>query len=91
MGAYILSLDVKKEMRSAWFNDTIKVTFLACGCPSYLSLLKGEDRRQAYQEYMECCGFDTLTDSQPDTDCIQGFTRTCVKATKVFISLIASR
>ena len=49
-GAYILNLNIRRKLEDAWFLDTEQ----------------GEQRRQEYQEYMECCGFEYITDSQPE-------------------------
>jgi len=52
-------------LRETWFTDSTLA----------------ERRRQEYQNYMECCGFEYITDSQPETDCDGGWTIPCKTAT----------
>lgn len=53
------------KLRDIWFTDTTR----------------GEQLRQEYQNYMECCGFEYITDSQPETDCAGGYTIACKQQT----------
>jgi len=45
---------------------------------------QGEQRREDYENYMHCCGWDYVTDSMPETPCA-GYRVTCKAATKAFL------
>jgi len=54
------------DLESVWAEDT----------------QQGEDRREAYQNYMQCCGWEWVTDSMPETPCPGLYTTSCSQATK---------
>jgi len=57
------------DLRAEWFKDTDQ----------------GEARREQYQDYMDCCGFEFITDSQPETECPSNSKTSCKDATMAFM------